>query len=67
MQPLFSGVAIVSAVLLLALNHPEKRVNLKIKGPQNVRVIAWARMLIILPFAVFTLYLFAMSANKIYS
>ncbi len=67
MQPLFSGVAIISAVLLLALNHPEKRVNLKIKGPQNVRVIAWARMLIILPFAAFTLYLFAMSANKIYS
>lgn len=58
-QPMFSGVAVVCAVLLLVLNHPEKHVNLKIKGTKNVRLLAWARMLIILPFAVFCLYLFA--------
>ena len=58
-QPMFSGVAVVCAVLLLVLNHPEKHVSLKIKGTKNVRLLVWARMLIILPFAAFCLYLFA--------
>ena len=65
-QPFFSGVAAVSIVLLLALNHPEKQVNFKINGDRNVRALLWVRTLIIVPFVVLMLYIFAKNPNKIY-
>ena len=59
-------VAAVSIVLLLALNHPEKQVNFKINGDRNVRALLWVRTLIIVPFVVLMLYIFAKNPNKIY-
>ena len=62
MQPLFAGIAVAAAVLLLAFNHPEKKVSLPVSGDKHVRVLVWARMLIIVPFVALSLYLFAKSA-----
>jgi len=62
-QPLFSGVAVVCAVLLLAFNHPEKQPKLPLSGDKPVRVLVWARMLLILPFALLSLYLYAKSKS----
>ena len=66
LQPMFSGVAVVAAVLLLVFNHPEEKIKLKISGDRHVRVLLWVRMLIIVPFILMTLFLFVKTANKIY-
>ncbi len=63
-QPLFSGVAVVSMAMLLILNHPEKQVKFKINGNRNIRALLWVRTLIIVPFVLLTLYLFAKSPYR---
>ena len=65
-QPFFSGVAAACLVLLLVLNHPEKQINIKVNGDRNIRALLWARTLIIVPFVVMVLYLFAKYPDKIY-
>lgn len=61
LQPLIAGVAVVCAALLLAFNHPEKQPRLPVSGDRQVRALLWLRMLLIVPFAALTLYLFAKS------
>lgn len=63
-QPLFSGIAAVSIALLLIFNHPEKQVKFKINGDRNIRALLWVRTLIIVPFVLLTLYLFAKSPYR---
>ena len=63
-QPLFSGGAVVSMAMLLILNHPEKQVKFKINGDRNIRALLWVRTLIIVPFVLLTLYLFAKSPYR---
>lgn len=63
-QPLFSGVAVVSVAMLLILNHPEKQLKFKINGDRNIRALLWVRTLIIVPFVLLTLYLFAKSPYR---
>lgn len=65
-QKFFSGVAVVSAVMLLVLNHPEEKIKLKVSGDRHVRALMWVRILIIIPFAALTVYLFAKTANRVY-
>ncbi len=62
-QPMFAGVAVVCAILLLAFNHPEKRPKLPLSGDKPARVLVWARMLLILPFVLLSLYLYAKTAH----
>ena len=66
MQPLFSGVAFIGMIMLLALNHPEKQVRLKVSGDKHVRVLLWVRALLIVPFTLLSLFLFAKTVTKIY-
>ena len=65
MQPLFSGVAFIGMIMLLALNHPEKQVRLKVSGDKHVRVLLWVRALLIVPFTLLSLFLFAKTVTKI--
>ena len=65
-QAFFSGIAAVCAVLLLALNHPERQPKLKINGDRNIRALLWVRTLLIVPFVMLVLYLFAKTPNKVY-
>ena len=65
-QPLFAGVTVVCAALLLALNHPDREPKLKYYGYQHYRVLIWARTLIILPFALLILYLFTKANGRYY-
>ena len=65
-QAFFSGVAAVSAVLLLVLNHPERQPKLKIDGDRNIRALLWVRTLLIVPFVVMVLYFFAKNPSKVY-
>ena len=62
-QPMFAGVAVVCAILLLAFNHPEKHPKLPLSGDKPARVLVWARMLLILPFVLLSLYLYAKTAH----
>ena len=65
-QAFFSGIAAVCAVLLLALNHPERQPKLKIDGDRNIRALLWVRTLLIVPFVMLVLYLFVKTPNKVY-
>ena len=65
-QKFFAGISVVSAVMLLVLNHPEEKIKLKVSGDRHVRALAWARILLIIPFAALTVYLFAKTANRVY-
>ena len=62
-QAFFAGVAAVSAVMLLVLNHPEEKIKLKVTGDRHCRAILWVRTLIIVPFALLAVYLFAKSVQ----
>nr|WP_316613315.1 hypothetical protein [uncultured Ruminococcus sp.] len=61
---MFAGVAAVSAVMLLVLNHPEEKIKLKVSGDVNCRALMWIRTLIIVPFALLSVYMFAMAVIK---
>ena len=65
-QPLFSGVAVISALLLLILNHPAQKIKPPLFGEKNCRVLLWARIVIIVPFILATLYLYLIYPEKIY-
>ncbi len=64
--PLFSGVAVVCAALLLILNHPEEKIKTPINGDKNCRVLLWGRILMIIPFIIFTIWLFMKAPIKNY-
>ncbi len=64
LQAMFAGVAAVSAVMLLVLNHPEEKIKLKVSGDVNCRALMWIRTLIIVPFALLSVYMFAMAVIK---
>lgn len=66
-QPLFSGIAVLCGILLLVFNHPEEKYTLKMNAEKRCRALLWLRTIIILPFAVFCLYLFTMAPEKVYS
>ena len=65
-QPLFSGVAVISALLLLILNHPDQKIKPPLFGEKNCRVLLWARIVIIVPFILATLYLYLIYPERIY-
>ncbi len=65
-QPLFAGVTIVCAGMLMALNRPDKQVKLKYYGYRHYRVLVWARTLIIVPFALLIVYLFTKANGRYY-
>ena len=66
-QPMFAGVAVIGAIMLLALNHPEKQVKLKVSGDKHVRILIWARAVLIIPFTLLSLFLFAKTVTKVFS
>ena len=65
-QPMFAGASVICAVLLLVLNHPGEKIKLKVSGEKNVRALLWLRTLIILPFALLSVYLFARTVSRVY-
>ena len=54
-------------IMLLALNHPEKQVKLKVSGDKHVRILIWARAVLIIPFTLLSLFLFAKTVTKVFS
>ena len=66
LQPLFSGIAVVCGILLLVFNHPDEKYTLKLNAEKRVRALLWLRTIIILPFAVFCVYLFTMAPERVY-
>ena len=65
-QPLFAGVTIVSAVMILALNCPARQTKLRHYGYRHYRVLLWARTLLIVPFVLLILYLFTKANGRYY-
>lgn len=58
-QPLFSGVALVCGVLLLAWGHPEKQMKQPLfLSEKNCRWLLWARAAMMVPFVLIVLYLY---------
>lgn len=66
LQPLFSGIAVICGILLLVFNHPDEKYTLKLNAEKRVRALLWLRTIIILPFAVFCVYLFTMAPERVY-
>ncbi len=58
LQPLISGVALVSAIMLIILNHPAEKLELPTSSNTIPRVVLWLRCLIIVPFTLLMLLLF---------
>ena len=58
LQTLFSGVALVSGLLIILLNHPAEKIKLPEEGKTIPRVVLWLRTLIIVPFTLLLLALF---------
>ena len=66
LQPLFSSIALISVVMLLVLNHPQRVVNTPKQLDDCPRILLWARMFIIVPFILALLYLFTTATGRIY-
>ena len=64
LQPMFSAIAVISAILLLVFNHPDEKYTLKMNADKRCRALLWLRTIIILPFAIFCIYLFTMAPRK---
>lgn len=64
--PLFSGVAMICAILLLVINHPEEKIKTPINGNKNCRILLWGRILMIIPFILITIWLFTKAPVKYY-
>lgn len=65
-SPMFSGIAVTCGILLLIFNHPDEKYTLKVGADKRLRALMWLRTIIILPFALLTLYLFTMAPDRIY-
>ena len=65
-QPLFAGVAVICAVLLLWFNHPDRRDKPLAGGDKNCRVLLWARAVLLVPFIALTLWMFFKAPIKLY-
>lgn len=65
-QPLFSGIAFICAILLLVFNHPDEKFTLKTNGEKRCRALLWARTLILVPFALLCLYMFIKAPGRVY-
>lgn len=66
MHGLFSAVALIAAILILILNHPVQKVSLPANAEKCPRVLYWIRTVIIVPFLLFTLYMFVKTSCRIY-
>lgn len=64
LQPMFSAIAVICGIMLLVFNHPDEKYTLKMHAEKRCRALLWLRTLIILPFAVFCVYLFTMAPRK---
>lgn len=66
LQPLFSGVAFISLLLILVLNNPTKKFSLPTFGKDNPRIWLWLRTLIFVPFVLLMVVLFFKCEYRIY-
>lgn len=66
LQSMFTGLTIVCVGLLLFFNRPDKETEFKVSGERNCRVLLWAHALIIAPFILMTIWLFANAPEKIF-
>lgn len=66
LQPLFSGVAFISLLLILVLNNPVKKFNLPSFGKENPRIWIWLRTIIFVPFVLLLVALFLKCEYRIY-
>ena len=64
--PLFSGIAVVCAILLLIINHPAEKIKTPLGGDKNCRVLLWGRVLMMAPFILATIWLFIKAPIKYY-
>lgn len=65
-QPMFSGVALICAILLMAYNHPDRKLKAPLYGDKNCRVLLWARIVMIVPFILVVIALFTKAPIKLY-
>ena len=65
-QAFFSGIALITAILLLLLNHPSNKIKLQTKAEDCPRVIFWLRTVMLIPFLLRTILLFVSTSCKIY-
>ena len=65
-QGFFSGIALITAILLLLLNHPSNKIKLPTKSEECPREILWLRTVMLIPFLLFTVLLFVSATSKIY-
>lgn len=66
LQPLFSSIAFISIIMLLALNHPQRKVNVPKQLDDCPRILVWGRTVIVVPFILALLYLFTTATGRIY-
>ena len=64
LQPMFSAIAVICGIMLLVFNHPDEKYTLKMNADKRCRALLWLRTIIILPFAIFCIYLFTMAPRK---
>ncbi|MGN0557005.1 MAG: hypothetical protein ACI4IV_04055 [Acutalibacteraceae bacterium] len=65
-RPLFSSIAMIAAVMLLVLCHPQHKVNTPKELNDCPRILIWVRALIIVPFILAILYMFTQVPGRIY-
>lgn len=66
-QPVFAGIAVIGAALLLWFNHPDRRHKQTLAcGEKNCRVLLWVRAVLLIPFIALTLWMFYKAPIKLY-
>ena len=65
-QPLFSGVALICALLLLAYNHPDRKLKAPLYSNKNCRILLWGKILAFIPFILIVMVLFMKAPIKLY-
>lgn len=64
LQSMFTGLTVICLGLLLFFNRPDKDSEFKVSGEKNCRGLLWAHALIIAPFILLTIWLFANAPVK---